>query len=271
MAQRGNGWQSRSGLPAGRRAGQLRGLHGQTVETIGSRIVGGQYTPGSHLPPPEQLERELGISKTVLREAVRVLAAKGLVEARQKLGTIVQPRSAWNLLDADLLRWRGGRPDADYLDDVAEVRYIVEPAGARLAAARRTDGDLGELRSALQAMIDAGQNAAAMTEADLAFHRAVLYAAHNELLSRMEMVIEAGLRARDMIVYNQPDLPDPIPLHRGVLAGVEAGDSAAAEAAMLALLDQAFRDANRAQDSNRRVRKGTNTTVQGAPATGKGS
>lgn len=268
MAQRGDGPQPRSSRPARRGAGQLRGLHGQTVETLGSRIVRGHYPPGSQLPPSEQLESELGISKTVLREAVRVLAAKGLVESRQKLGTIVQPRSTWNLLDADLLRWRGGLADADYLDDVSEVRYIVEPAGARLAAARRTDSDLEELHVALQAMIDGGQDAAAVIEADLAFHRAVLYAAHNEVLSRMEMVIEAGLRARDMLVHNGPDLPDPIPVHQGVLVAVEAGDSAAAETAMLALLDRASRDDDRV--GKRRHRKAARTAGRGATATGKG-
>ena len=237
----------RLGVPPQNEPGRLHDLHGQTVTAIGSRIVHGRYPPGSQLPPAEQLEGELGVSKTVLREAMRVLAAKGLVESRQKLGTMVQPRSSWNLLDPELLRWRGGRPDADYLDDLAEVRYIVEPAGARLAAARRTDGDLGQLRIALQAMRDAGEDPAAVVEADLAFHRALLHAAHNELLSRMEMVIEAGLRARDNLVHNRPDWPDSIPVHQGILAALEAGDSTAAEEAMLALLDQASTDASMAQ------------------------
>src|SRR6266568_757326 len=151
----------------------LRGLHGQTVETIGSRIVRGRYAPGSSLPP-EELEQEFGISKTVLREALRVLAAKGLVDARQKRGTVVSPRSSWSLLDADLLRWQGGEPDAAFLDNLAEVRGIVEPAGARLAASRRDDDDLDAMRAALQAMTEAGTDAAAVVEADLAFHRALL-------------------------------------------------------------------------------------------------
>jgi DNA-binding FadR family transcriptional regulator len=269
FAQWRDGRPARSSLPAGKGAGQLRGLHGQTVEIIGSRIVHGHYPPGSQLPPPEELERELGVSKTVLREAMRVLAAKGLVESRQKLGTMVQPRSSWNLLDPELLRWRGGRPDADYLGDLAEVRYIVEPAGARLAAARRTDGDLEQLRTALQAMTDAGGDATAVIEADLAFHRALLYAAHNELLSRMEMVIEAGLRARDIVVHNRPDWPDSVPVHQAILAALEAGDSAAAEAAMLALLDQASTDTSRAEAGTRRSRKAPMATEGRAQATGK--
>ncbi len=240
----------RSYMPSRRPPGTLRGLHGETVETIGSRIVNGYYAPGSQLTP-QQLERELGISNTVLREAMRVLAAKGLVESRQKLGTVVKPRSSWSLLDADLLRWQEGHEDASFLYDLAEVRFIIEPAAARLAALRRTDRDLADLRDALRAMIDAGADGTGVIDADLAFHRALLNAAHNELLSRMEFILEAGLRARDMLVHNRSDWPDSVPVHRAILAAVEARDSAAAEHAVLELLDQALTDTRQADPGER--------------------
>lgn len=239
----------RSYLPARRPPGTLRGLHGETVETIGSRIVHGYYSPGRQLPP-QQLEQELGISSTVLREAMRVLAAKGLVESRQKLGTVVKPRSSWSLLDADLLRWQEGHEDASFLYDLAEVRFIIEPATARLAAVRRTDTDLQRLRGSLQAMADAGTDATGVIDADLSFHRALLSAAHNELLSRMEFILEAGLRARDMLVHNRSDWPDSVPVHRALLTAVEEGDSAAAERAVLRLLDQALTDAAQSRPAN---------------------
>jgi GntR family transcriptional regulator, galactonate operon transcriptional repressor len=219
----------------------LRGLHGQTVETLGSRIVAGKYAPGTALSL-DALEAEFGISKSVLREALRVLAAKGLVDARQKRGTVIRPRSSWSLLDADLLRWQGGQPDAAFFSNLAEVRSIVEPAGARLAAARRDDRDLADLRSALDRMADAGTDAGAVVEADLAFHRAMLDAAHNELLSRMEVVIEAGLRARDAVVHSGENWPDSVPVHRAILDAIEVRDGAAAEAAVRALLAQASVD-----------------------------
>lgn len=219
----------------------LRGLHGQTVETLGSRIVHGDYAPGTALSP-DALETEFGISKSVVREAMRVLAAKGLVASRQKRGTVIQPRSFWSLLDADLLRWQGGQPDAAFFTNLAEVRSIVEPAGARLAAARRDDSDIAELRSALELMGEAGDDAAQIVEADLAFHRALLDAAHNELLSRMEVVIEAGLRARDAVVHGGENWPDSVPVHRAILEAIEAGDGQAAEAAVQALLAQASVD-----------------------------
>jgi DNA-binding FadR family transcriptional regulator len=223
----------------------LRGLHGETVETIGSRIVNGHYEAGSQLAP-QQLERELGISTTVLREAMRVLAAKGLVESRQKTGTIVMPRTAWSLLDADLLRWQEGNEDASFLDDLAEVRFIIEPAAARLAARRRSGADLERLHEAIQAMIDAGQDGALVVDADLAFHRALLHSAHNELLSRMDFIFESGLRARDVLVHNRSEWPDSVPVHNAILTAVEAGDDAASEQAVLNLLDQAVTDAGQA-------------------------
>ncbi|MFJ9245126.1 FadR/GntR family transcriptional regulator [Streptomyces sp. NPDC101776] len=224
-----------------------RGLHGQAVEELGLRIIRGDYPPGS-VVDPAKFETELGVSKTVVREALRVLAAKGLLESRQKRGTTIRPRADWNLLDSDLLRWQGSSAPTDgFFGDLAEVRAIVEPAGARLAATRRTPSDLDALRHALDAMAAAGTDADAMVEADLAFHRALLDAAHNELLSRMEVVIEAGLRVRDRIVHGARHFADSIPVHRKLLDAVEAGDPDAAVAAVASLLAQASDDLEAAQ------------------------
>lgn len=122
-----------------------KGLHGHAVEVLGGRIVGGHYPPGSLLHP-DLLEHELGVSTTVVRETLQVLAAKGLIDSRQKRGTRVRSRADWNLLDGDLLRWQGqGTPDVAFLDNLAEVRAIVEPAGGRLAASRRDETDLAAL------------------------------------------------------------------------------------------------------------------------------
>lgn len=222
-----------------------RGLHGETVETIGRRIISGQYQPG-HLLYADGLERELGVSKTVVREALKVLAAKGLVDSRPKRGTVVRPRSAWSLLDPDLLHWLGrGDLDNRFLHDLTEVRFIVEPEGARLAAQRRTDGDLEELEHAVGTMAAAGSDGAAVIEADLAFHRSLLSAAHNELLSRMEVVIEAGLRVRDQLVHGAGPWPDSVPDHQAVLDAVRAQDAAGAAAATRALVAQSSADLDR--------------------------
>lgn len=217
-----------------------RGLHGQMVEEIGGRIVRGHYAPGSPLYA-EALEAEFDVSKTVIREAIRVLAAKGLVETRQRRGTVVMPRTHWGLLDSDVLRWQsGGQPDFDFLENLAEVRFIVEPAAAGLAAKRRTDDDLDALDEALQSMAAADPDAA--VAADVRFHRAVLEAAHNELLTEMEVVLAAGLQHRDQFVHHSADATDPIPAHRSLLEAIRAGDQIRARQTVEKLLEQASAD-----------------------------
>jgi GntR family galactonate operon transcriptional repressor len=229
----------------------LRGPHGRTVQAIAQQVVSGRHPPGDVLDP-ERLERELEVSRTVIRETLRVLEAKGMVSARPRHGTVVRPREEWSLLDPDLLRWQAEVHGSDtaFLRDLAEVRSIIEPAGARLAARRRSRAELADLDRALQSMIEAagetaGEVAEAAAEADLRFHRALLVAAHNDLMLPMEAVIETGLRARDVLVHDDPDCADPIPLHRKVVAAVRDRDPDRAEAAMRDLLAQAERDVRR--------------------------
>lgn len=233
-----------------------RGVHGQTVETLAHRVLGGEIAEGQTLDIAA-LQAELGVSLTALRESLKVLAAKGLVDARQKRGTFVRPRADWHLLDADVLRWRfetaarqqgdaaarSRTVDAPLLRDLDEVRGIVEPAAVRLAAVRRTAADLTALEAALAAMAGARDGTAGAVAADLAFHRALLAASHNELLERMDLVIASGLAARDSLVHGPGHHPrDPVPGHRAVLEAIRAGDPDAAESAMHALLAQAVRD-----------------------------
>jgi DNA-binding FadR family transcriptional regulator len=219
-----------------------RGVHGQTVETIARRVLSGELPEGSTLDLGA-LQTELDVSLTVLRESLKVLAAKGLVDARQKRGTFVRPRADWNLLDPDVLRWQFSQEaDVSLLHSLHEVRTIVEPAAVRLAAERHTAEDLARLDGALAAMAEATDSPAAV-EADLAFHRALLDATHNELLTRMQTVLESALAARDQLVHGTAKhSDDPVPSHRAVLDGVRARDADAAETAMRTLLDKAISD-----------------------------
>ncbi|MCH6163555.1 FadR/GntR family transcriptional regulator [Streptomyces marispadix] len=225
-----------------------RGVHGQTVEAIAHRVLGGRIGEGDTLDLGA-LQSELGVSLTVLRESLKVLAAKGMVDARQKRGTFVRPRSDWHFLDADVLRWQfetaEGPAGADHplLRDLGEVRGIVEPAAVRLAAERRTDADLAALDEAIAAMTSASAVGDEAVDADLAFHRALLAASHNEMLERMEMVIATGLAFRDRLVHASGHRPqDPVPSHSVVLDAVRSRDADAAETAMRALLQQSARD-----------------------------
>ncbi|MEU0483201.1 FadR/GntR family transcriptional regulator [Streptosporangium sp. NPDC006013] len=224
-----------------------RGLHGQTVEAIAAMIFSGECREGDPLDV-SVLQDRLGVSSTALREAMKVLTAKGLISARPKLGTYVRPRSDWNLLDGDVIRWKfAGRPDHGFLRDLHELRAIVEPPVARLAALRRTPGQLAELQAALDRMAEAGDagDPGAVVEADLLFHRALLAAGGNELLVRMEVVMGAGLAGRDRLVHGSRDSDDPVPSHLAVLDAVRAADDVAAEAAMRDLLAKAWSDVER--------------------------
>jgi GntR family galactonate operon transcriptional repressor len=227
-----------------------RGPHGRTVQTIARRVVSGQHQPGD-LIDPGLLERELDVSRTVIRETLRVLEAKGMVAARPRHGTVVRPRADWSLLDPDLMRWQGEAhgSDAAFLRQLAEVRSIIEPAGARLAARRRSLAELAQIDGALAAMIETGPIGRAAVEADLRFHRALLVAAHNDLMLPMEAVIETGLRARDLLIHDDPGCADPIPMHRLVVTAVRDRDPDQAEARMRDLLAEAERDVRRVMRS----------------------
>lgn len=220
------------------RAYRGRGLHGQTVEALAEMIFGGEVKEGGTLDV-HALQERLGVSSTALREAMKVLAAKGLIGARPKLGTYVRPRADWHLLDGDVIRWKfAGRPDPGFLRDLHELRAMVEPPVARFAALRRTPEQLAGLERALELMAGGDDP----VEADLAFHRGLLEAGGNELMVRMEVVLGAGLAGRDRLVHGSDHTDDPVPSHLAVLDAIRKGDADAAERAMRDLLDKAWRD-----------------------------
>ena len=232
-----------------------RGVHGQTVEVLAQRILDGRIAEGATLDL-NALQAEFDVSLTVLREALRVLAAKGLVDARPKRGTFVRPREAWSLLDGDVLRWQFARSHRPGLfDDLHELRSIVEPGAASLAAARATEDDLAALDAALADMAAAGSDPAAAVEADLAFHRALLAATHNELIQRMEVLIETGLAERDRMVHGAAGPGDPVPAHRAVVDAIRRHNPTLAARAMGKLLDQAIEDVARLERTLREDRQ----------------
>lgn len=227
-----------------------RGIHGQTVEILASRILSNEYPEGATLDLPT-LRAELDVSLTALREALKVLSAKGMIDARQKRGTFVQPRTSWNMLDADVMRWHTATAtDPALFDQLTEVRAVVEPAAARMAAERATDTDLADLKAALAAMAAATDVEAAVA-ADITFHRALLLATHNDFLAQIAQIIAIGLAERDKFVHHA-NPSDPIPSHKAVLDAVVAHDPVAAERAMRALVDQSIADLKTASDSNPR-------------------
>ncbi|USX55242.1 FadR/GntR family transcriptional regulator [Lentzea sp. HUAS12] len=222
---------------------RLRGVHGQTVEALAGRILAGEIGEGDTLDLPA-LREELDVSLTALREALKVLSAKGMIDARQKRGTFVQPRSSWNLLDTDVMRWQTqAGPDQGLFGELTEMRVIVEPAAARLAAERASDADIEALSAALDRMASA-RDLAATVRADLDFHRLLMAATHNTFLTQVERIIAIGLAERDKLVHGTVD-DDPVPSHREVLDAIKARDPEAAYEAMRALVDKSGADLDR--------------------------
>jgi len=222
-----------------------RGRHGEVVHALGLRVVRGDYPPGEIIDL-DALEPDFGVSKSVIREALRVLSAKGLLDSRQRLGTFVRDRTSWNLLDGDVMMWRreAQRDDDMLLADLGELRDVFEPAAARLAAERRTPEDLGALEDALGRLGLAGRDPSAIAAADIDFHIALLQATHNELFARLDVLVTHAVGARDRILHlpGGPAWRDPVPDHLGVLEAVRAGSPAEAFRAMTFLTRESDRD-----------------------------
>jgi|SRR5581483_693732 len=217
-----------------------RGLHGAVVHEIGIRILRGELKPGDLLPTEEQLADggNLTVSRTVLRETIKVLAAKGLVESRPKTGTRVRPRTAWNLIDPDVLAWRlETKPDRQFFQDLIEIRRILEPEIARLAATRATDEEVDALEAAFREMEAAWPAVDAYLEPDLRFHAIMLAACHNELLEQMATILRGVWRPLFTTASTPPVMERALPLHGAIVDAIRARDADASELAMLVLID----------------------------------
>jgi GntR family galactonate operon transcriptional repressor len=224
-----------------------RGMHGRVVEALGVRIVGGEVAPQEILDT-ERLAEEYGVSRTVMREALRVLGGKGLIDARPRRGTFAQERSAWNLLDPDVLRWQFETvPDAGMFDRLHELRVIVEPAAAELAASRRTEEDLEALQIAVDGMAASEPAADEIANHDLDFHLGLIAATHNDLVEQLSTVIGIGLAGRDRHVHgNRISIERGLDHHRRVLDAVRNQDGHRARERMIELLTAAAQDAREA-------------------------
>ena len=155
-------------------------LHSAVASQLGHLIAQGRLEPGSILPNEAALGKDFGVSRTALREAIKVLASKGLVEVRRKTGTRINAHAQWNMLDPEVLGWMfSGYGAPAGLPDLMEVRMLVEPAAARMAAMRADAGDLKQIQDALVQMEAATGDLRYSVDADLRFHMAVLQAAHN--------------------------------------------------------------------------------------------
>jgi GntR family transcriptional regulator, galactonate operon transcriptional repressor len=224
-----------------------RNLRDQLVEVLGRGIVNGELRPGDILPSEGELLERYSVSRTVLREALQVLSAKGMVDSKQRRGTTVRPRAEWNQLDGTLLEWHGGSEIADVADmallQLMEVRRIVEPPAAALAAQRADKAQRARIAAAYEEMERSRGDVRAFTSADLEFHTAILEASGNQFLLPIAQAIRTTMAASLQITNPRPEENHRVslPLHKAILDAILKEDSQGAFDAMQTHLDDTER------------------------------
>jgi DNA-binding FadR family transcriptional regulator len=219
-------------------------LHGTIARDLGVLIVSGRYKPGDILNGEVDASDRLQVSRTAYREAVRILAAKGLVESRPKVGTRVSPQDRWHMLDPDVLSWIFEfEPDDRLLSSLFELRKLVEPEAAALAATRRSSEDLDQMAQALDGMARHTLAVEAGRLADQQFHAAMLRATGNAFVVSLTSGVGAAISWTTIFKQRHNPLSrDPLPDHARVYDAVRASDPKAAYAAMLNLIELAQQD-----------------------------
>lgn len=220
---------------------QRLNLHDQVARSLGLRIIRGRFQPGDILPMETDLAEEFGVSRPVVREGLRQLAGKGMVEARQKRGTQVLPTDHWNQLDRDILRWRvESGLTRECMRDLIELRVMIEPCAASLAAQRATEAEIEEMRRAVAMMSNALPDMPAFLDADVNFHGQILAASHNQFFWSVFAAISAAL-TESIRITNSPraDNEASIRLHSRVVDAIAERAPERARGAMLDLLSDA--------------------------------
>ena len=233
----------------------MKNAHGHTVDLLGEAIISGRYGEGAIIPPEPILGEELGVSRTVVREAIKALAAKGLIVTGPKVGSRVLPQDVWNWFDPDVIAWQASAGlTPEFLRDLQDLRRVVEPAAVRLAAERASDDDIAEIEAAYAGMKLAIEKGGDYVTSDLRFHHGLLRAARNRMLTQMSKALNALLRTSFEISTARSNGPAlSLPMHRAVLDAVKAHDPAKAERAILKLIDGARTDIEAVLGSRRRL------------------
>ncbi|HSI55632.1 MAG TPA: FadR/GntR family transcriptional regulator [Ramlibacter sp.] len=233
----------------------MKNVHGNTVDHLGEAIVTGRYAAGASMPPEPKLCEELGVSRTVIRESVKSLVAKGLVSTGPKVGTRVLPEDQWNWFDPDVIHWKSKSGlTREFLRDLQELRRIVEPAAVRLAAERATAGDITAIEAAYEGMYKAVHEGGDYVTYDLMFHQGLLRACQNRMMVQMSKALGSLLRTSFEVSTSRKDGPrQSLPLHRAVLDAVIARNPAKAEKAILVLIDGANQDIEQVLSSRRKL------------------
>ena len=219
-------------------------VHSQIAREVGTAIVSGQLRPGRVLDNEIEASARRHVSRTAYREALRILSAKGLIHSRPRVGTRVSEVSEWHLLDNDVLTWMfSGTPGPEVIHGLFELRTIVEPAAAAIAALRRTPRQLLEMKTALEQMALHTLHHAEGRKADKAFHAALLAGTENPFLISLTNGVTAAVEALTQYKLRLAKVErDPVPDHRRVYEAVAAQEADAAREAMNRLIRLAIQD-----------------------------
>ncbi len=219
---------------------QTRSLHARIVQEVGMDIVGGRLLPGDRMTAESALCETYGVSRSVLREATRVLAAKGLIISKPRVGSVVLPRSNWHILDPDVLFWTlSSVPHGAFFESLMAVRCVIEPAAAALAAGSRDAQDLAAIETAYRQM-EAAESADALLAPDMAFHRAVMNATHNDMLAYIGNMLSQALLESIRLTSRYPESQaHSLPRHKAILTAIRSGDPLGARQASLVQLESA--------------------------------
>lgn len=223
----------------------LRNIHSQVADRIGTGIVRGDVAPGDALPSETRICEMMGVSRTAVREAIRVLSGKGLVESRAKSGTRVRPPEQWNQFDPDVLRWQFETADLKtYLVKLFRLRTAIEPMAAEYAATAATDDDIARIRAAADGMAAAESNEAWIV-ADIELHRSVHIATRNEFFWPIAQIFDTALRRSFTLSAPGDHRPRAIVEHRAVMEAIAQRDPRGAHHAMVQLIVHAAGDLKR--------------------------
>ena len=230
----------------------IKNVHGNTVDFLGEAIVSAKYPVGGSLPPEPVLCEQLGVSRTVIRESVNSLVAKGLIFTGPKVGTRVLPEEQWNWFDPDVIAWQAKAGlTAEFLRDLQELRRVVEPAAVRLAAERATPADIDGVSAAYAGMKKAIEEGGDYVTHDMHFHTGMLVASHNRMIVQMSKALGALLRTSFEISTTRKDAPKAaLPLHKAVLISKNPNK---AEKAIRVLIEGAHQDMEHVLTSRRKL------------------
>ena len=213
-------------------------IHTWVASELGSRIVSGYYAEGEYIPNEITICEELEVSRTSLREAFKVLTAKGLIESRPKLGTRIRERRYWNMFDPVILSWFSqSKPSPEFYTSLYEIRSVFEPAAAELAAQKRTPEQLEKIAQAYTKMENATLGTDEIYSTDIDFHMTILDGTNNEFMVSLGGSIQSALAEIFRVSSNfADDFTMSLPGHKAIYDAIAASDGAAAKAAMIALL-----------------------------------